>query len=185
VNADHRVLLDSCVLANFAVCDLLLRLSEHPRVFLPRWSETILDEVHRTHVKKLGWNIKYADSFQCALRTHFPEACVRGYEKLIPVMENDEKDRHVLAAAIIGGCSLILTFNLKHFPESALKDYSVEARHPQDYLQVLYELERERVVSCLGEIAGRKKKETQDVLIELGKALPKFSQRLLDDLGMT
>lgn len=31
MKADYRVLLDACVLANFGVCDLLLRLSERPR----------------------------------------------------------------------------------------------------------------------------------------------------------
>lgn len=50
--ADYKVLLDACVLANFAVCDLYLRLAEHPRLLLPKWSEDILKEVCRTHVKK-------------------------------------------------------------------------------------------------------------------------------------
>jgi hypothetical protein len=44
-------------------------------------------------------------------------------------------------------------------------------------------MEPRQVTACLGEIAGRRKLEVQDVLIRLGKALPNFSQRLLDDLS--
>ena len=57
------------------------------------------------------------------------------------------------------------------------------ASHPQDYLLVLYEMEPKQVIGCLGEIAGRRKLETEDVLIRLGQALPSFSSRLLDDLN--
>jgi restriction system protein len=32
MRADYRVILDACVLANHSVCDLLLRLSERPRL---------------------------------------------------------------------------------------------------------------------------------------------------------
>lgn len=50
MKADFKVLLDACVLANNAVCDLLLRLAEKPRQFLPLWSGEILPEVRRVHV---------------------------------------------------------------------------------------------------------------------------------------
>ena len=39
------------------------------------------------------------------------------------------------------------------------------------------------MLRCLGEIAGRRKLEVQDVLIRLGKVLPRFAQRVLDDLS--
>ena len=52
-----------------------------------------------------------------------------------------------------------------------------------DYLLILYEMEPKQVVACLGEIAGKRNIEMQDVLIRLGKTLPAFSQRLLDDLA--
>ncbi len=55
MNADFPVVLDACVLANQRVTDLLLRLSETPRLFLPKWSGRILDEVDKTLVEKLGW----------------------------------------------------------------------------------------------------------------------------------
>jgi hypothetical protein len=183
MKADYRVFLDACVLANFGVCDLLLRLSERPRLIVPHWSAEVMAEVRRTHLDHLQWPVALADSFQSQLRAVFPDAEVAGYEPLLPALTNHANDRHVLAAAIRGNCPLILTFNLKHFPGEALKPWGVCASHPQDYLLILYEMEPRQVIACLGEIAGKRKLEVQDVLIRLGKVLPVFSQRLLDDLG--
>lgn len=183
MRADYRVFLDSCVLANFGVCDLVLRLSERPRLIVPHWSAEVLAEVRRTHLEKLRWKPDIAETFQTQVRVAFPDAEVSGYQNLIPTLANDAKDRHVLAAAIRGDCPLILTFNLKDFPAEALQPWNVRASHPQDYLLVLYEMEPTRVTACLGQIAGRRGTEMEDVLIRLGKSLPVFSQRLLDDLA--
>ena len=49
------VVLDACVLANFSLCDTLLRLAETPRLFEPKWSEEIVRETTRTLESKLGW----------------------------------------------------------------------------------------------------------------------------------
>lgn len=183
MRADYRIFIDACVLANQGVCDLLLRLSERPRLIVPHWSAAVLAEVRRTHAEKLSWPAHLVDSFQEQIRKAFPEAEITGYEGLMPGLANDAKDRHVLAAAIRGGCQLILTFNLKHFPPKLLTQWAMEASHPQDYLLVLYEMEPKQVLVCLGEIAGRRSLEIQDVLIRLGRVLPAFSSRLLDDLG--
>jgi hypothetical protein len=132
VKADYRLLLDACVLANYGVCDLLLRLAERPRLIVPHWSEAILAEVRRTHVERLSWPADLADSFQREIRRAFPEACIAGYEPMLPSMTNDPRDGHVVAAAIRGDCELILTFNLKDFPERAVAPWSIAASHPQD-----------------------------------------------------
>ena len=184
MRADYRVFLDACVLANHGVCDLLLRLSERPRLIVPHWSDEVLAEVRRTHSEKLQWPPHLVELFQTQVGVAFPEAVVCNYEGLLPSLTNDPKDRHVLAAAIRGECPLILTFNLKHFPVESLAPWGIEARHPQDYLLVLYEMEPAQVVGCLGEIAGRRSLEIEDVLIRLGRSLPSFSTRLMDDLGL-
>ena len=49
------VVLDACVLANFSLCDTLLRLAEPPRLFEPKWSEEIIRETTRTLELKIGW----------------------------------------------------------------------------------------------------------------------------------
>ena len=183
MRADFHVLIDACVLANQGVCDLLLSLAERPRLFVPHWSASILVEVKRTHRDKLGWPDHLAELFQQEVTTSFPEAEVLGYEKFIPTLTNDEKDRHVLAAAICGACSIILTFNMKHFAPDHLQEHGVCAVHPDEYLITLYELEPKQVIAVLGEIAGRRRMETEDVLLRLGTVVPKFSSLVLLDLA--
>jgi hypothetical protein len=41
------------------------------------------------------------------LHAHFSEAWISGYESLISRMTNDEKDRHVAAAAVHGEASIM------------------------------------------------------------------------------
>src|ERR1017187_3269743 len=103
------VVLDACVLANFSLCDTLLRLAEPPRLFEPKWSEEIVRETTRTLELKLGWPHYLTAYFEKELRAHFGEAWISGYESLIPRMTNDEKDRHVVAAAVRGEAAIILT----------------------------------------------------------------------------
>jgi len=52
-------------------------------------------------------------------------------ERAIPMMTNEEKDRHVTAAAVHGGAPLILNFNLRHFRREHLEPWALEAQHPQ------------------------------------------------------
>lgn len=183
MRADFRVVLDACVLTNFGVANLLLLLAEKPRLYLPCWSETILEETKRTQIRDLEWGDALAESFQAALRNAFPEALVEGYEHLIGQCDNDPKDRHVLACAIHCKSELILTYNLRHFPATALEPWGIEAVHPQDYLLTLYSLEPVLVIRQLGAIAQKRRRPLEDQLIDLGRFLPAFSARLLDEIG--
>lgn len=124
-----------------------------------------------------------ADLFQREVTASFPEAVIAGFEPLIESLGNDPQDRHVLAAAIAGSCPLILTFNLKHFREEHLRPHQVAAIHPADYLVTLYEMEPKQLLSVLGEIAGRRKLDTEDLLLRLAPALPGFAQHVLLDLS--
>ena len=182
MSAGSKVFLDACVLANFAVCDLLLRLAEQPQQHRPAWSEAVLEETRRTQVERLGWPERLADSFGRALRRHFPEALVSGYEPLMAELTNDPKDRHVLAAAIHAGAPVLLTFNLKDFPEEALAPWGVEAVHPQAHLLWLYEADAAEVVRRISDVAARRGEGQAEVLRRLAMPLPAFASRLLNDL---
>ncbi len=128
------VVLEECVLANFSLCDTLLRLAEPPRIFEPKWSEEILRETTRTLESKLGWPNSLTTHLEKELRAHFSEAWISGYESLIPRMTNDEKDRHVAAAAVHGEAAIILTLNLRHFRPEHLAMWGVRVVHPQSFL---------------------------------------------------
>ena len=92
--------LDANVLFPFRKRDILLRFC-HAGLFQARWSEQILDEWTRN---LLDQKPQLEDSIRSQLRamkTHFPEALVTGYEPLVIALDlPDTDDRHVLAAAI-------------------------------------------------------------------------------------
>ncbi len=180
--ADFRVVLDACVLANFAVTDVFLTFAEEPRLFLPIWSETILEETRHAHAE-IGWPEHLAKSFQEVLREQFPEAMVTGHECLIEQCRNDQKDRHVLACAIHAHAEVIVTFNLRHFPEEALKSWNITAMHPQDQLLLLYGLDQQLGLYKLMQIANRRKVDLKDYLIDLGRSVPAFSYHVLEETG--
>lgn len=187
MTADFPIVLDACVLANYGVCDLFLRLAETPRLLVPRWSEEILDEVRRTQLEKLcpPWPEHLVESWRREVTLAFPDASVVGYEAHLPVLTNDEKDRHVLAAAIKAGISLIVTFNLRDFPVSALSPWKIEAVHPQDYLRTLYSMSPAVVMGKLVAISEDQGTDLEDVVIHLGKSLPSFASEVLSDMGRT
>lgn len=93
MNADSRIVLDACVLANFALCDLFLTLAETPRLYQPLWNREILAEVQRTQVGKLLWPEELSASWRRAVESAFPEALVTGENPLIAACTNQEKDR--------------------------------------------------------------------------------------------
>jgi hypothetical protein len=74
---------------------------------------------------------------------------VDGYESLIPVMTNEEKDRHVLAAAVRARSEVIVTYNIKDFPRASLAPYSISVQGPSTFLKNLYELDPVRVMQTL------------------------------------
>ena len=139
--------MDACTLAPANLCEILLRLGETPRLYSPQWSEHILTEVRRTHIEKLNWPEKLADFWQQEVRQSFPEALVTGYEPLIAVCDINEKDKHVLAAAIKARAELIVTTNIRHFPLQDLDPWGIEVAHPANYLITLYSIDPGVVVS--------------------------------------
>jgi len=144
--SDFPVIVDACVLVQAAVRDTLLRLFER-RLFLARWTDDIIDETVRTLQSRLGRTVQQTDHLVGELRTHFPDAWVeQGYRELIRAMTNQEKDRHVLAAAVKTPCEVIVTYNLRHFPKESLQPFGIEAKHPDEFLIDLYHIDGEIVI---------------------------------------
>lgn len=127
------VTLDACTLVPITLCDTMLRIADSG-AFGVRWSASILEETERTMVHKLGVPPAPAANRIRQMRTAFRFAEVEGYEALEPLLENDPKDRHVLACAIKAQVHTIVTFNLKDFPLSSLETWDIEAVHPDNFL---------------------------------------------------
>ena len=168
------VVLDACVLANFSLCDTLLRLAEPPRLFEPKWSEEIIRETARTLESKLGWPNSLTSHLEKELRAHFAEAWISGYELLIPRMTNEESDRHVAAAAVHGEASIILTLNLRHFRPEHLATWGVRALHPQSFLIEIFRQEHAVVLTKLEQQAADRGRNLSQLLDILNGTVPDF-----------
>ncbi len=163
--------------------DLLLRLVETPRLYLPHWSAPILDETDQT-LEKLGWPAELIRYRREQIETHFPEALVEGFVPIEGCVTNDPKDRHVLAAAIRAKCEVIVTFNLKDFPPDALEAWQIEAQHPSKFLAGLYSINQGLVVQRLHEIGATLGKSVQEVIERLGEPVPAFALQVATDIGI-
>jgi predicted nucleic acid-binding protein len=168
------VVLDACVLANFSLCDTLLRLAEPPRLFEPKWSEEIIRETTRTLELKLGWPNSLTAHLEKELRAHFSDAWISGHESLIPKITNDEKDRHVVAAAVRVEAGIILTLNLRHFRPEHLAMWGVRALHPQSFLIEIFRQERAVVMTKLEQQAADRGRSLSQLLEILNGTVPDF-----------
>jgi predicted nucleic acid-binding protein len=185
MTADFPVVLDACVLVQACLRDTLLRLF-HKRLFLGRWSEDIIKEVCRTLEAKLQKSREQTDRLVSQLQEYFPDAWIEGYENLVASLTNNPKDRHVLAAAIRGGCESIVTFNACDFPGSATDPYNIAVYHPDEFLIDLYYLDSEVVVHVLHEQGSdlNPPKSLPEILQILRQGCPKFMHLICINLGI-
>ena len=87
---------------------------------------------------------------------HVPDACVMGHAELVPMLTlPDPGDRHVLAAAIVGGATTIVTFNLKDFPDHLTAPHDCRAVHPDQFLLEFAVGAPERLMAAVRAILAR------------------------------
>lgn len=171
VPAPFIVILDANVLFPFTLRDTLLRAAAMG-FYQVRWTAQILDEMARNLVSSNTMSAEKAACLRSVMESQFPEAEVSGYEPLIAAMENDEKDRHVAAAAVKAGAQVITTANLKDFYR--LPD-GLEAQSPDEFLCNLFDLDPDGFVGMLREQAADlvKPPMTFDELLErLARVVP-------------
>jgi predicted nucleic acid-binding protein len=127
-------LLDANVLYAAPLRDLLIQLA-FDGTYRAHWSADIDDEWTRNLVTARPELASQIRLTQALMRRAIPAALVTGYARYVPgLVLPDPDDRHVLAAAITAEADVIVTYNLKDFPESALKPYGIEAVHPDAFL---------------------------------------------------
>ncbi len=154
----YTALLDANVLYPAPMRDLFLQLSVTD-LFRAKWST----DIHREWIEALLRKEPHRDRRALErTRDRMNEATrdclVTGYEKLIPSLSlPDPDDRHVLGAAIIGRCDVVVTVNLEDFPAEALVSYGIEAQHPDDFLSNHLSLSPGVFVSAVQKVRRRLK----------------------------
>ena len=133
--SNFTVLYDACVLYPAPLRDLLMHVAITD-LYRAKWTDAIHDEWTRNVLKdRPDLKPEQLQRTRDLMNSHVRDCLVTGYETLIEAVTlPDPDDRHVLAAAIRAGADLIVTFNLKDFPEKDLKPYGIEAKHPDDFL---------------------------------------------------
>lgn len=173
------VILDSCVLYPMYLRDTLLSAAQ-AGLYRVHWSPEILDGAMRNLVANQQMTGQQANHLESCMKSAFPDAMVEVTERLIPCMDNDEGDRHVLAAALIAKAHIIVTNNLKHFPIQSLRQFQLEAQSADRFLTSLYDLFPESMDEVIYTQANRLKKPSMsfpDLLNILKNSVPTFVSR--------
>ena len=122
-------------------------------VFRPRWTDKVQDEWTAALLRD-GPDL---DAARLAHRRglmddYILDARVTSYEPLIDgLVLPDLDDRHVLAGAIHGGASVIVTVNLRDYPAATLAPHGIEAPHPDVFVRSLIEDDADTVVAAIAE----------------------------------
>ena len=151
-----RVFTDANVLYASVVRDLLMELGK-AGVLTLLWSEEVHEEwtasllrnrpdLHRSRV------MRTRDLIVRAL----PGAMVTNYERRArKLVLPDPRDRHVLAAAITGEASVLLTFNIAHFPREIADRCGIAVATPDNLFSTLLGVQPEAVIEAATTARGR------------------------------
>lgn len=160
----YTALLDANVLYPAPIRDILLQLAVED-LFRAKWTADIHREWIEALLKKEPHRDRAALERTRDLMDEATRDClVTGYEHLIPGLDlPDPDDRHVLAAAIAGRCDVIVTQNLKDFPQEVLAPYGIESQHPDDFLSNHLNLSPGQFCAAVGKVRARLKKPAYSV----------------------
>jgi len=122
--SNFTVIFDACVLYPAPLRDLLLSVATTD-LFKARWTEKIHQEWTQNLLRsRSDISESQLQKIVALMNLAVPDCLVKNYEGLIESLElPDPDDRHVLAAAIKCQADVIVTNNLKDFPENVLENY--------------------------------------------------------------
>ena len=151
----YTAFIDACSLTGALKRDLLLTLAK-AEFFRVRWSAPVLDEMERAVAGILAARSDRASTAKAAatratMERMFSDAMVTDFERLRCVVLDlpDPKDIHVVAAALQTRADVIVTDNVRHFPESILAPLGMEVRTTDDFLANTIELAPVKAASAI------------------------------------
>lgn len=122
-------------------------------------SETILDEWRRSLETRFGDAPEKAAAPVETVRLAFAGAIVDLPAGLVDgIALPDADDRHVVAAALVGKASAIVTANLRDFPEEACAPYGLDVIHPDTFIVNIIDLDETRAAAAIRNVRDRWKK---------------------------
>lgn len=150
------VVLDTNIIYPIIIRDLLFWFA-HYDLYTPKWSKHIFKEWERLMIRK-GVDKKEIKKRVQNANLAFPDAMVKNYERLIDYLQlPDIHDRHVLAAAIKINADVIVTNNLKDFPEGYLKKFGLTRKSADEFLTDIIDLNPKKAIKAFKEMVLYKK----------------------------
>src|SRR5258708_2478873 len=122
---------DACVLYPFHLRNLLVQCAVD-RLVEARWT----DEIHEEWIRSLSasnpaLSPRHLYAARDLMNAVLPAATVSDYEAITPdIVLPGADDRHVVAAAVAAGASVIVTWNVRDFPATELRKYRLRAQTP-------------------------------------------------------
>lgn len=139
----YTAFLDANVLYSAAIRDIFMEVAL-ANLYRARWSADVQREWLEAVVRnRPDLDRSKLERTRELMDIAIPSATVDGYEHLIESipLQRDPGDRHVVAAAIVGRCDVIVTRNISHFPDDVLKCHNLEAQDPDEFLAHHLDLE--------------------------------------------
>lgn len=147
------------------------------------WTEHIIGEMRASLIREERVRPEQIDRTVRFMREKCGQFMIEGYEDLIPVMANDTKDRHVLAAAVRAGADTIVTNNRKDFPPQSREQYDIDLHSPDEFLLDLWITDSKRMARMLVMMAEGLTKPPRTVQELVGDVLrrhaPTFAEHAL------
>lgn len=156
-----KAALDTNVIFPVIIRDLLFWFA-HYDLYTPKWSENIFTEWKTVMLRK-GVSEEEATKRIHKANLAFPDALVQNYSGLVAQLDlPDIDDRHVLAAAIKANANVIVTNNLKDFPEDYLDSFGLKAKSADDFLTDIIDLNADIAVKAFREMVLNKRNPAMD-----------------------
>ena len=152
-----RAFIDANVIVQSWTLDVLLSLAEDD-LFEPVWSARVMDEARNAICRARGCPASMADAYVKTIEDAFPDAMApQGVELEGRLVLPDPNDRHVAAAAIAGDCGVLVTHNIRDFPNDVLAPYGVIAMSPDEFVLMLACEDEEAVLDAARRVVTSKR----------------------------
>lgn len=150
------VILDTDVLVGALIRNIILTFAE-AGFFRPRWSETtICREFEPAVIKAAKLTPEKAAYQRERIEEAFPEGMIVEDPALVDSLTlPDPNDRHVFAAAIQTKATLIVTQNLKDYPQDALGAHQIEPISADGFIADCIDLAGAEAIAALRELRER------------------------------
>lgn len=148
------VLYDANVLYPSTQRDLLLRIAQAGLV-QAKWTDRILDEVFTNLARnRPDLDPTRLERTRELMNRAVRDCLVQGYEPIEQGLNlPDPNDHHVLAAAIKAKAQVLVTRNLRDFPDPSVEQWDIDTKSPDDFILDQLDLNREAVYGAVQRIA--------------------------------